>query len=158
VKIGEEDSVDTMFLRQSAIGLTLGVGLVSDDLEHERVAALGELRFDARNEARKERVRAEELRIAGQDQANSERPRAQECPGPDARPPSELIRGGDDPFAGTLGHARLAAEGERHGTVRDPGEACDVLYRGAPPPPNETQGSHRICAPRCLPRLVSWAD
>ncbi len=140
-KVGQEDAVDPPFAGQPPIGIGHGDLVVMDDLQHQRVSDRGELRLDAGDETREERVRAKERRIAGQDEPHREGFRAAHRTGTDAWPPAELVGGGDDPLACALGDASLSAYRERNGAVRDAGQARHVLDRRASSLPGEAHAA-----------------
>ena len=102
-QVGEEDTVDPAVGGEPPVARQLALA-VRHDLQQQGLADRGQRRLDAGDEPGEERVRAEGLRRAGDDQADRERPGRRQGPGPVARRPAQLVRGGEDPVPGLGGH------------------------------------------------------
>jgi hypothetical protein len=124
--VAQQEAVDPARAGEPLVG---GEVDVLGHAQHEVVVAAGERALDAGQEAHEERVDLELVDRPREQQPDRPRARLRQRPRRGARPPSQLLRGVQDPPPRVLGHARPAVDGERHGGRRHAGARRHVLDR-----------------------------
>ena len=132
-QVGEDHAVHALAAREMAVAGQLLLEVVADHVQQQRLAAVGELELDARDEGREERVGAQQQRIARDHEADRVLLAPAERAGGRARLPAELVGDPEDPVAGRVGHAGAAVERERDGGRRDARVARHVDDRRSAP-------------------------